>query len=518
LLGPLLAIAGAEDVTGIARGIAFQLVEALGVLERSKVAEDLKSLDQASRATLRKYGLRFGAFHLYIPALLKPAPRSLAAQLWTLQNDADDKGLVELQQLAGSGRTSMPVDKEVSTSLYRTVGYRVCGERAIRVDMLERLADLIRPALAWRDNSPGVKPPGALDGTGFTVTGAMTSLVGASGEDFASVLRSLGYRMERRPKPPEPIVETKPEVTEANAETEAEPSNDAVTSEAAETDRLTGQQTASEAVENENETVSSLPSDESDAPAEEASESEVLVEPEDATEAQARAADHDYDPVEPQTDISELTAPASAHSEQIDIGVDAGSRDEQTDQQTNELLAAPASDQANQQGAAAADQAEAAPVAAAEPELIEVWRRGRFDRAARSHRAGPRRPTRHDRHGTGDARPGATAAGMPESDQVAAQSAEPPPDRRPHRKRPERSHRAAERPDRSEPRQDRGERGGRPPRPQRFGGPRREESGGKAFNQSAPPPRREREPDPNSPFAKLAALKAQLEADAKERR
>jgi ATP-dependent RNA helicase SUPV3L1/SUV3 len=29
---------------------------------------------------------------------------------------------------------------------------------------------------------------------------------------------------------------------------------------------------------------------------------------------------------------------------------------------------------------------------------------------------------------------------------------------------------------------------------------------------------REKRPDPNSPFAKLAALKAQLEADAKERR
>ena len=28
----------------------------------------------------------------------------------------------------------------------------------------------------------------------------------------------------------------------------------------------------------------------------------------------------------------------------------------------------------------------------------------------------------------------------------------------------------------------------------------------------------ERQPDPNSPFAKLAALKAQLEADSKERR
>jgi hypothetical protein len=30
--------------------------------------------------------------------------------------------------------------------------------------------------------------------------------------------------------------------------------------------------------------------------------------------------------------------------------------------------------------------------------------------------------------------------------------------------------------------------------------------------------RREKAPDPNSPFAKLAGLKAQLEADAKERR
>ena len=33
----------------------------------------------------------------------------------------------------------------------------------------------------------------------------MTSLAGCSGEDFASILRSLGYRMERRPKPAEPV-------------------------------------------------------------------------------------------------------------------------------------------------------------------------------------------------------------------------------------------------------------------------------------------------------------------------
>ena len=205
LLGPLSQLAAAEDVTGIARGVAFQLVEALGVLDRQRVAEDVKGLEQPARATLRKYGVRFGAYHIYLPILLKPAPRTLAAQLWALRHEGpQSKGLDDLLHLAGSGRTSMPANREIDPALYRTAGYRVCGERAVRVDILERLADLIRPALSWRGGG-GPKPPGAVVGGGFTVVNGMTSLTGASGEDFASILRSLGYRMERRPKPPEPV-------------------------------------------------------------------------------------------------------------------------------------------------------------------------------------------------------------------------------------------------------------------------------------------------------------------------
>ncbi len=205
LLGPLFQLAGAEDITGIARGVAFQLVEGLGVLERQKVAEEVKGLDQNARGTLRKHGVRFGAYHIYLPLLLKPAPRVLALQLWTLKHEgADSTHLETLERLAASGRTSIPADKDTPKTLYRVAGFRVCGERAVRVDILERLADLIRPALTWRAGAPGVKPPGAFDGSGFTVAVAMTSLAGCSGEDFASVLRSLGYQMERRPKPPEP--------------------------------------------------------------------------------------------------------------------------------------------------------------------------------------------------------------------------------------------------------------------------------------------------------------------------
>src|SRR5262249_8914393 len=65
------------------------------------------------------------------------------------------------------------------------------------------------------------KPPGAIEGFGFTVTVGMTSLAGCSGEDFASVLRSLGYRMEKRPKPaelpPAPVESTPPAARSAQA-------------------------------------------------------------------------------------------------------------------------------------------------------------------------------------------------------------------------------------------------------------------------------------------------------------
>ena len=62
--------------------------------------------------------------------------------------------LRELRRLPGSGRTSIPYDKTIDKTLYRTVGYRVCGERAVRVDILERLADLIA-AMAGRNGDAG---------------------------------------------------------------------------------------------------------------------------------------------------------------------------------------------------------------------------------------------------------------------------------------------------------------------------------------------------------------------------
>lgn len=202
LLGPLLALERDENLNGMTRGLAFQIREALGILDRARVSEDVRALPQEERASLRRHGVRFGAHHLFVPALMKPGPRVLAAQLWALHHGGiNQPGFVELAELVRSGRMSIGAVEGADPALYTAFGYRLYGKRAIRVDILERLADLIRNALSWRENSGIPAPPGAVDGRVFTVSEGMTSLAGCAGEDFEGILVGLGYRSERRPNP-----------------------------------------------------------------------------------------------------------------------------------------------------------------------------------------------------------------------------------------------------------------------------------------------------------------------------
>jgi ATP-dependent RNA helicase SUPV3L1/SUV3 len=229
LLKPLVDLAQDQTLAGMARGIAFRLVEKLGTLDRRDVADDVRSLDQDARAGLRRHGVRFGAHHIYLPALLKPGPATLVAQLWALKHqDLDVPGLAELPAISASGRTSVSVDAAFDPEVYRRFGFRTYGKRAVRIDILERLADLIRPALAWRPGGAGEVPPGATaQGSGFVVTPAMTSLLGASGEDMAVILNGLGYRMERRPKAAVAIAPTPPAEAASAEAAVSEPAADA---------------------------------------------------------------------------------------------------------------------------------------------------------------------------------------------------------------------------------------------------------------------------------------------------
>ncbi len=495
MFAPLFALAAADDVTGISRGIAFQLIESTGVLERQKVAEEVKGLDQPSRATLRKYGVRFGAYHIYLPALLKPAPRGLAAQLWALKHESPDvKGLDELQRLAASGRTSIPVDKDTPKQLYRTVGYRVCGERAIRVDILERLADLIRPALAWREGSPAAKPPGAFDGTGFTVTGAMTSLTGASGEDFASILRSLGYRLERRLKPKE-----EPAKEEAAAASGTPAAADAGAADTADENAAAADETAATPVH----AASSDAASDDAAPSEAATADEPVIA--DAADGSAPGAE------------------AAAASESVSEPVPAVVLPENTLFQETEASAEVAPESAEAAAGATPETQQDTPPAAnvaAEPEMIEIWRAGRpsgmrRDNARRRHR-GPRPAVAAAVDGTAPPQATDTSTETP-----TAPSGDEQKDRH-GRHRHRRDRERGESGDREHPRRaerrDRNDKGDRSDRPHRDRPPRRDRGDDNRPSRtwSSANERRGKEPDPNSPFAKLLALKQQLESNKEQ--
>jgi ATP-dependent RNA helicase SUPV3L1/SUV3 len=434
------------------------------------------------------------------------------------------------------------------------LGYRQCGERAVRVDILERRADLIRPALSWRETSPGTKPAGAFDGRGFVVTQAMTSLTGSAGEDFASVLRALGYRMERRPAPPPkpvPVVVEAAAAEEAPAESTSEAASEAAPEMASEAPAEAATATA---------TADAAPAE----PAPATAASELADTPSDVRQVSEEIAAPSATLLPDIAFSSDMTesAPAVVEANSAEmlpepaVSVEAEAEDAHKDQAvaetTTETVAA--TDAAPVDAGAAA----AAPDAAAVPEMVEVWRPGgrseerrpRHDRNRHRHQGHQDRPAegappvaaageggeaaKGERHRRGrrdrnnDFRKPRTDAPV----EAAAPAAEgaPVPELREERGRPTRERFEGKERDKGRDRdqsRDKGkfgggrDKGGRDKAARDKGG---RDKGGRdsgpshrQYATSAAPRERERPVDPNSPFAKLAALREQLTANRKDR-
>jgi ATP-dependent RNA helicase SUPV3L1/SUV3 len=195
ILGPLFTLDALQEGSEVVRDLAGRLARSLGILDREPIRGQIKALAQNERAELRKHGVRFGAYYIFLPPSIKPAARTLALQLWSLQAPGDSGALLAgLAQVASSGRTSLSFDGAISREGYRVAGYRPCGERIVRVDVIERLAGMIRGAIVEGQARAALGPAGRGASNGFVVSGQMTSLTGCAGEQFASILRSLGFR------------------------------------------------------------------------------------------------------------------------------------------------------------------------------------------------------------------------------------------------------------------------------------------------------------------------------------
>lgn len=186
VLKPLFELQSAIDATGegalapAARGLAFRLTETMGALDRENIRVDVDRLPPADRAALRKLGVKFARFSVFMPALVKPEAGRLMGLLTAVRS-----GVQPVPRLPNPGLTSVTTEPGTPVPVYAAAGYRVLGPRAVRLDMLERLGDAIE---AKRDAEKRLPP--------FAISPDLLSLLGCSLEEMAGVLRALGFKSE----------------------------------------------------------------------------------------------------------------------------------------------------------------------------------------------------------------------------------------------------------------------------------------------------------------------------------
>jgi len=181
-------------LSGAARGLAFTLFEQFGAVRSHDVGHLMRALEETDKPILARFGLRFGVETVYLPDLLKPAPIALRALLWNLcLNDRDTHFAPP-----PAGRVTIDAVDGVPDAFWLAVGYRRLGGRVMRVDMVERVAMLVRAAArAGR----------------FRISEEMLSLAGATREQMAAMLLDMQCRVvEEEPsedpeKPPVQIFE-----------------------------------------------------------------------------------------------------------------------------------------------------------------------------------------------------------------------------------------------------------------------------------------------------------------------
>ncbi len=140
------------ELSAPARGLAYQVAEALGALPRRRLAQQIAELGKEDRRRLRALGLRLGRETVWLPALSGRATRRLLVRLQAIhgQNRSDQNGKMP-PDLSGD---IIALSESLPDDVLLAAGYRAVNHHAISFDRLERLAERVHRlaatgALKW---------------------------------------------------------------------------------------------------------------------------------------------------------------------------------------------------------------------------------------------------------------------------------------------------------------------------------------------------------------------------------
>ena len=165
-LAPLRAIEAAArspEAGSEVRALLLTLADGHGTIARE--AAGLAHVPKDKRPLLRRLGVTIGALDVFVPALLKPAPRHLLKAI-----GADSRALQRGMEAVIAGARRLPA------------GYRRAGNQAIRIDMAEKLFRAAHEARA------------RAGGRAFRLDPALATSMGLTAENIRILMRDAGFR------------------------------------------------------------------------------------------------------------------------------------------------------------------------------------------------------------------------------------------------------------------------------------------------------------------------------------
>src|SRR5262249_46703644 len=127
-----------------------------------------------------RFGVRSGRHALYLPRMIRPASAALASLLWAVHHR-----LAQVPSPPAPGLTSFALDAEdtpIPDGFLRAAFFRKLGMRAVRLDILERVEDILAEGSRSADET----------------SAAIVSLLGSTNEDAHELIVALGWKQETR--------------------------------------------------------------------------------------------------------------------------------------------------------------------------------------------------------------------------------------------------------------------------------------------------------------------------------
>ena len=181
-LNSLIELKNIKEENPQLRALAYRLYESNGVIKRSNISDYLNKINQDDRKKLRKLGVKFGRYHIFLYKLFKPNSVSLRILLWKSYNNK----FLNLSPPT-FGLNFLSNMKTTNKDFMLLCGFEKFDDIYVRIDILERLFLLIFNS--EKDDKKEIK-----------VMPEMLNLLGCSKENFNKLLKKMEYKVYEKEK------------------------------------------------------------------------------------------------------------------------------------------------------------------------------------------------------------------------------------------------------------------------------------------------------------------------------